>query len=66
MLWAFDFSPAVDESGRALLPDPNAATSNVTRRPNIFPCALKPRSLDVATILVDEAQRAEDVLREWE
>jgi len=66
MLWAFDFSPAVNEKGRPLLPDPDAATSNVTRRPNVFPCALKPRSEEVAGMIIDEAARAEDALREWE
>ncbi|KAI0032975.1 cytochrome P450 [Vararia minispora EC-137] len=66
MLWAFDFSPAIDDAGRPLLPNPNAATSNVTRRPDVFPCALKPRSEDIAAMIVDEAQRAEEALREWE
>ena len=66
MLWAFDFSPAADEKGRPLLPDPNAATSNVTRRPKVFPCALKPRSDEIAGMISDEAARAEEALRDWE
>jgi hypothetical protein len=66
MLWAFDFSPAIDSNGRPIYPDPNAATSNVTRRPNVFPCAIKPRSKEIAGMILEEAQRAEETLREWE
>lgn len=66
MLWAFDFSPARDEKGQALWPDPQAATSNVTRRPAVFPCALKPRSEEIGAMIREEAARAEEALREWE
>ena len=66
MLWAFDFSPARDEKGQPLWPDPQNATSNVTRRPAVFPCALKPRSEDIAALIREEAARAEEALKEWE
>ena len=66
MLWAFDFSPARDEKGQPLWPDPQAATSNVTRRPAVFPRALKPRNEEIGALIKEEATRAEEALREWE
>lgn len=66
MLWAFDFNPALDESGKPVYPDPDASTSNVTRRPVAFKCALKPRTGEVAEMVREEAQRAEDSLTEWQ
>ncbi|EIM81953.1 cytochrome P450 [Stereum hirsutum FP-91666 SS1] len=66
MLWAFDFNPALDESGKSVYPDPDTSTSNVTRRPVAFKCALKPRTGEVAEMVREEAQRAEDSLTEWQ
>lgn len=66
MLWAFDFLPALDDTGKPAYPDPDASTSNVTRRPVAFQCRLIPRTEDIGEMIREEAQRAEDVLKEWE
>lgn len=66
MLWAFDFDPALNDDGKPVYPDPDASTSNVTRRPAAFECALTPRSEEVAEMIRGEAHRAEDALQQWE
>ena len=66
ILWAFHIEPETDADGNPVYPDPNASTSNVTRRPQQFACALRPRSKDIADIIHEEAQRAEETLKEWE
>lgn len=66
MLWAFDFQPERDQYGNTVYPDPDASTSNVTRRPVHFHCNLKPRSNDIKDMILEEASRAEDTLKDWE
>lgn len=66
MLWTFRFEPGRDADGNPVYPDPDAATSNVTRRPAQFACELKARTEDIAVMIRDEAQRAEEALKEWE
>ncbi len=66
ILWAFHIDPETDKGGNLVYPDPNASTSNVTRRPRQFGCVLRPRSKDISEMIHEEAQRADDILREWE
>ena len=66
MLWAFHFEPGRDLNGNPVYPDPDATTSNVTRRPTHFACVLTPRTGEIADIVRDDAQRAEEALKEWE
>ncbi|KAF7798027.1 hypothetical protein EIP86_009239 [Pleurotus ostreatoroseus] len=66
ILWAFHIEPETDADGNPVYPDPNASTSNVTRRPQQFACVLRPRSNDIADMIHEEAQRAEETLKEWE
>lgn len=66
MLWAFHFGPGLDADGNPKYPDPDAATSNLTRRPCQFECVLTPRSEDIAELIREESQRAEEALKDWD
>ncbi|KAA1470664.1 cytochrome P450 [Dentipellis sp. KUC8613] len=66
MLWSFNFAPHTDQSGKHILPDPDAFTSGLVRRPEPFKCRLTPRSRDIEQILSSEAAQSAIFLKEWE
>ncbi|KAK7180398.1 hypothetical protein DPSP01_001825 [Paraphaeosphaeria sporulosa] len=55
LLWAFDFTPTKDFTGKPILPDADNLTDGVLVRPEEFPVQITPRS----------AEKAEAVRREW-
>jgi hypothetical protein len=56
ILWAFDIRPALDESGKEIIPDKDRLTQGFVCMPEEFPARITPRS----------RERAEMVRREWE
>ncbi|CEL03747.1 Putative Cytochrome P450 [Aspergillus calidoustus] len=56
ILWAFDIRPALDESGKEIIPDKDRLTQGFVCMPEEFPATITPRS----------RERAEMVRREWE
>lgn len=66
ILWAFDITPAHDEGGNDVLPDPDAFTSGLARKPLPFKCVLRPRDEDVRQMVHMEASQSEIALKEWE
>lgn len=55
ILWAFDITPAKDESGKPIIPNPDRLTQGFVCMPEEYPATITPRS----------PERAEIVRREW-
>lgn len=55
ILWAFKIEPALDESGKPILPDADRLTQGFVCMPEEFPARITPRS----------KERADRVLNEW-
>ncbi|KAH9936845.1 cytochrome P450 [Epithele typhae] len=65
-LWAFDFIPAEDETGKPLLPDMNGEqTLGLTRKPVQAKFTVRVRFPEAAEILEKEVAAAEDLLQGW-
>ncbi|KAI0319659.1 cytochrome P450 [Amylostereum chailletii] len=64
-LWAFQISPVADSKGKPVLPDPDAFTSGLARRPLPFECVLRPRNGDISKIILADAAHADVALQEW-
>ena len=65
ILWAFDILPAVDETGREVLPDVNNFTNGFNSRPVSFDCRLVPRNERIKDTIRGEAAGAQEKLAGW-
>ncbi|TFY62175.1 hypothetical protein EVG20_g6798 [Dentipellis fragilis] len=67
MLWSFNFSPYIDESGKKILPNPDVFTGGgLVRRPAPFKCHILPRDSDIEKVISAEAAQSTMSLKEWE
>jgi hypothetical protein len=68
LLWAFDFAPATDKSGNAVMPDRGDSTAGFVVSPNRFPLKITPRSearAKVARGARDECRELLDGRGQW-
>ncbi|KAK3306256.1 cytochrome P450 [Chaetomium strumarium] len=70
MLWAFDFTPAMDGQGRPIIPDQERLTQGFVCQPEEFPVAITPRSDARRKMVVNEWLAAEKecldpVTKQW-
>lgn len=66
LLWAFEFSPALDASGNPIPLDPEAYTSGLTREPRPYKVQIKPRSKAHIATLKRELVDAQLLLENWQ
>ena len=62
MLWGFDIKPAVDKSGKPIIPDTNLYTQGFVCMPEEFQASITPRSAERAEIIRKEWKEAEKEL----
>lgn len=61
ILWAFNIEPALDRTGKPILPDPDRLTQGFVCMPEEFPAMIKPRSKEKADLVIKEWKDAERV-----
>ncbi|KAF8881871.1 cytochrome P450 [Infundibulicybe gibba] len=66
MLWAFNMSPVLKEDGSPEMPDPDAFTSGLARRPLPFKCRITPRNDEIRRMILTEASNSDEALKEWD
>lgn len=66
LLWAFEFSEALDESGNPLHLDVNAYTSGLVREPESYRIQVKPRSQRHVETIKKELVQAEAFLQAFD
>ena len=66
LLWAFEFSPALDEYGNPIQLDPEAYTSGLTREPKPYKVQIKPRSAAHIVTMERELKGALSLLQAWQ
>lgn len=54
ILWAFDIAPALSETGKPIVPDPDRLTQGFVCMPEPFPAKITPRSKERADVVVKE------------
>ena len=64
LLWAFDFTKAVDESGIEITPDPAELTEGALVQPKPFPANIRPRSREKVDAILQEWKKMEPLLDE--
>jgi hypothetical protein len=62
MLWAFDILPALDETGKEIIPDPEKLTQGFVCQPEPFQARLVPRSKERAELVEKEWATARELL----
>ncbi|KAI0793050.1 cytochrome P450 [Irpex lacteus] len=66
LLWAFEFSPAKDRSGKTVVPDIWNFAQALASSPNPFRCTVKPRSAKHAEIIRERFLEATPTLKQFE
>ena len=62
LLWAFNFSPAKDDSGRPIQYDIEDLVGGITIQPNDFPAVIAPRTKEKVAIIRKEARECQKLL----
>ncbi|KAG7038557.1 cytochrome P450 oxidoreductase [Colletotrichum scovillei] len=62
LLWAFDFSPAVDAQGNPVKYDIENLVGGITVQPSDYPARIKPRSAEKVAIIKDAAEECKQLL----
>ncbi|KEZ39155.1 hypothetical protein SAPIO_CDS10562 [Scedosporium apiospermum] len=62
LLWAFNFSPAKDDSGRPIQYDIEDLVGGITIQPNDFPAVITPRTKEKVAIIRKEARECQKLL----
>ena len=62
LLWAFDISPKLDDTGNSILPDQEKLTQGFVCMPELYQCNITPRSEQRAKMVRDEWTEAEKLL----
>ncbi|KAK1466422.1 hypothetical protein CCUS01_01272 [Colletotrichum cuscutae] len=62
LLWAFDFSPALDSRGNPVKYDTEDLVGGITVQPSEYPARIKPRSAGKATIIRYAAEKYKQLL----
>ncbi|THH09691.1 hypothetical protein EW145_g1830 [Phellinidium pouzarii] len=65
LLWAFDIVPALDKSGREIIPDSMNYTDGFNSRPVSFDARFIPRSEKVKNVIKSEYASAQERLGSW-
>jgi len=66
LLWAFEFSEAMDVDGKPIHLDPEAYTSGLTREPKPYKVQIKPRSVAHIETIKRELVDARSLLQAWQ
>ncbi|KAL0768893.1 hypothetical protein CaCOL14_008201 [Colletotrichum acutatum] len=62
LLWAFDFSPAVDAQGNPVKYDIENLVGGITVQPSDYPARIEPRSAEKVAIIKDAAEECKQLL----
>lgn len=62
ILWAFNIEPALDATGKPILPDPDRLTQGFVCMPEGYPARITPRSKERADMVLKEWKEAEELL----
>ena len=65
LFWAFDILPALDESGKEIIPNSWDFTDGFNSKPVNFDCRFVPRSEKVVEIVKNDCDAALKSLRSW-
>ncbi|KAH8706086.1 cytochrome P450 [Phaeosphaeriaceae sp. PMI808] len=66
LIWAFDIKPGLDENGNEVKLDIFAYTESENMRPEAFKARFIPRSDSIKGIVLEEAARAREALRQYD